>query len=153
MRPFIEAIGLCTDTYVICYPNAGTKKYFISVMIFVLFFIARVRSTREGNVFTLSVHQGGSTQFTGSWSLVPGPFRESRGYLTGLWSQGREDQERGPTQPEKYPPPPLLAPTRTADPPPPLSPRQDHGQDTPRAVRILRSRRRTVLFSVFMNTS
>ncbi len=23
MRPFIEAIGLCTDTFVICYPNAG----------------------------------------------------------------------------------------------------------------------------------
>ena len=23
MRPFIEAIGMCTPSYVICYPNAG----------------------------------------------------------------------------------------------------------------------------------
>ena len=28
MRPFIEAIGLCTDTYVVCYPNAGMSLQF-----------------------------------------------------------------------------------------------------------------------------
>ena len=51
-------------------------------------FTARVRSTREGNVLTLSVHQGeggGGTLLTGSWSLLPGPFQgEGRGWCTLL---------------------------------------------------------------------
>ena len=28
MRPFIEAIGNCTSSYVICYPNAGLPNTF-----------------------------------------------------------------------------------------------------------------------------
>ena len=28
MRPFIEAVGLCTTTYVLCYPNAGLPNTF-----------------------------------------------------------------------------------------------------------------------------
>ena len=28
MRPFIEAVGLSTEAYVICYPNAGTQFNF-----------------------------------------------------------------------------------------------------------------------------
>ena len=28
MRPFIEAIGNCTTSYVICYPNAGLPNTF-----------------------------------------------------------------------------------------------------------------------------
>jgi 5-methyltetrahydrofolate--homocysteine methyltransferase len=28
MRPFIEAIGNATDTYVVCYPNAGLPNTF-----------------------------------------------------------------------------------------------------------------------------
>ena len=26
MRPFIEAVGLCTTSYVLCYPNAGNSR-------------------------------------------------------------------------------------------------------------------------------
>ena len=53
-------------------------EYFRSEMCPEKHFTARVRSTREGNVLTLSVHQGeggGGTLLTGSWSLVPGPFQ------------------------------------------------------------------------------
>lgn len=27
MRPYIERIGLCTDAYIICYPNAGITSF------------------------------------------------------------------------------------------------------------------------------
>ena len=36
MRPFIEAVGLCTTSYVLCYPNAGNKRtsiYFFSLQL------------------------------------------------------------------------------------------------------------------------
>ena len=38
-----------------------------------IFITARVRSTRESNVFTLFVSPQRSL-LTGNWSLVPGPF-------------------------------------------------------------------------------
>ena len=31
MRPFVEAVGLSTEAYVICYPNAGTVEGQITI--------------------------------------------------------------------------------------------------------------------------
>jgi hypothetical protein len=36
MRPFIEAIGEATDSFVLCYPNAGWKFKYLSQMLNVI---------------------------------------------------------------------------------------------------------------------
>ena len=140
--------------------------------LFLHFITARVRSTKEGSVFSLSVHRG--EEVTSLWSQVlsgggderkegkggvpqsgprsgvppppPCPFPPARS--TPVRSQVR-DACPAPPQPgprEWYP----IPPGQDQDwghPSPPPSPRDStcYGQDTPRAVHLLRSRRKTFL--------
>ena len=92
-----------------------------------MIFTARVRSTREGYVFSLSVHQKGTP-----WSLVPSSFlgvirSVARAYP---WTEeGYPQRGHGGS------------PNRTGS-------TSLSGQATLRAVRLLRSRRRTFLFII-----
>ena len=86
---------------------------------------ARVRSTKEGNVYSLSVHRGRRREGTPPVLVL---------------ARGREVPRSGLST--GFPRPLLLFPppqarTRTGGIPP--LPSTCHGQDTPRAVRLLRS--------------
>ena len=156
---------------------------------------ARVRSMREGNVFSLSTRGRGLPH--GLWSqvlsLVSGPRSFPGGGGSPVLVLARRKGEAVPQSGPKteYPPPPPARTRTGSTPPPSLSPGQDqdrgmplpltrtrtgvcpsplartsmevpsspllpppplfplstpHRQDTPRAVRLLWSRRRTFLF-------
>ena len=124
----------------------------------IVIFTARVRSTREGNVFSVCqfIREGGEVgvrgypnKNQGNPRPQPGPGQVPLPYHTP-WL-GPEQVPLCPTstadhdQDGIHPHPTTMARTRTGYPHPPPKPGAGQGQDRPRAVRLLRSRRRTVL--------
>ena len=107
----------------------------------------RLRSTREGNVSTLSIRRG-DTLLTSPWSLVSDPlWGWEQGVPQSLVQVPFEGRERIPQSrlAQVYP----LARTRIGVPLPQPGPGQEHPlTDMTQAVCFLRSCRRTVLFLV-----
>ena len=85
----------------------GTEEYFTAMMLKVSYFT--VRSTRKGNVFSLSVHREGTPP---SWSLIPGPFWAVPPGLCPSPAQEVTSARTGPLRPGQGVKPPAPPPSR-----------------------------------------